>query len=100
MFNLVPKPPTAYEPSIFVKFINKIFGIPTLNTINNEPELSKDKAIQLTIFHATGGRVVETKKYDPINGHTISRLYIVTSEQDFGQEIDKILTVECLRSGS
>lgn len=57
-----------------------------------------DRAIRLTIYSASGGRVIETSKYNPQTDRSIQSLYIVTSDQDFGKEIDKILTIESLKN--
>jgi hypothetical protein len=56
-----------------------------------------DRAIQFTIYNANGGRVVETRRYDRQKDRNYNGLYIITSEQDFGREIDKIVTMEALR---
>ena len=57
-----------------------------------------DRAIQFTVYNATGGRVVETRRYDRHKDRNQTGLYIITSEQDFGKEIDKIITMEHLKS--
>lgn len=57
-----------------------------------------DRAIQFTIYNANGGRVVETRRYDRHKDRHSNGLYIITSEQDFGKEIDKIITMETLKS--
>jgi hypothetical protein len=56
-----------------------------------------DRAIQFTVYNASGGRVVETRRYDRHKDKNYNGLYIITSEQDFGKEIDKIITMETLR---
>jgi hypothetical protein len=57
-----------------------------------------DRAIQFTVYNANGGRVVETRRYDKKSDRNSNGLYIITSEQDFGKEIDKIITMEHLKS--
>ena len=57
-----------------------------------------DRAMRFTIYAASGGRVVEFQKYNPSTDRTINGLYIITSDQNFGQEIDKIITMEALKS--
>jgi hypothetical protein len=56
-----------------------------------------DRAIQFTIYNANGGRVVETRRYDRQKDRHYQGLYIITSDQEFGREIDKIVTMEALR---
>lgn len=56
-----------------------------------------ERAIQFTIYNANGGRVVETRRYDRQKDRHNQSLYIITSDQEFGKEIDKIITMEALR---
>lgn len=55
--------------------------------------------INFRICKATGGYVVETSSYDPNTDRSRSNLHIITDEQDMGQEIGKILTMEALKHG-
>lgn len=56
-----------------------------------------DRAIQFTVYNASGGRVVETRRYDRHKDRSHQGLYVITSDQDFGNEIDKIITMEALK---
>lgn len=56
-----------------------------------------ERAIQFTVYNANGGRVVETRRYDRQKDRNNQNLYIITSDQEFGKEIDKIITMEALR---
>lgn len=56
-----------------------------------------DRAIQFTVYNASGGRVVETRKYDRQKDRNIHGLYVITSDQEFGKELDKIITMESLK---
>ena len=56
-----------------------------------------ERAIQFTVYVANGGRVVETRRYERKTDRHSNGLYVITSDQDFGREIDKILTQEALR---
>jgi hypothetical protein len=63
-----------------------------------EPQIDQpERAIQFTVYNASGGRVVETRRYDRHKDRSQTGLYIITSSQDFGHEIDKIITMELLR---
>jgi hypothetical protein len=57
-----------------------------------------ERAIKFTVYPANGGRVVETSKFDLKTERSKPGLYIITNEQDFGKEIDKIITMELLKS--
>lgn len=56
-----------------------------------------ERALQFTVYTANGGRVVETRRYDRQKDRHNQNLYIITNDQDFGREIDKIITMEALR---
>lgn len=56
-----------------------------------------ERAIQFTVYHANGGRVIETRRYERKTDRNTNGLYIITSDQDFGKEIDKIITMESLK---
>jgi hypothetical protein len=63
-----------------------------------DPQLDQpERAIHFTVYNANGGRVVETRRYDRQKDRSQTGLYIITSDQDFGHEIDKIITMEALR---
>lgn len=67
--------------------------------------LDSNKCIRFTVYPASGGRVVEIQKRINsnsnraihVNDDNQTSLYIITHEQDFGREIDKIITMEALK---
>ena len=64
----------------------------------SEPSIDQpERAVHFTVYNANGGRVVETRRYDRQKDRNQTGLYIITSDQDFGHEIDKIITMEALR---
>jgi hypothetical protein len=66
--------------------------------VPGDPQIDQpERAIQFTIYNANGGRVVETRRYDRQKDRNHTGLYVITSEKDFGHEIDKIITMEALR---
>lgn len=62
-----------------------------------QPSLNRDKAIRFNVYIAQGGRIVEVTRYDRMKDRHVEGLYVITSDQDFGREIDKILTMEALK---
>jgi hypothetical protein len=57
-----------------------------------------ERAIQFTVYSANGGRVVETRRYDKKTDRNTNGLYVINNDADFGKEIDKIITMEALKS--
>jgi len=55
-----------------------------------------NNGINFTVFSAIGGKVIQLSSYDPVKDQHKSKLYIVTDEEDLGEEIAQIITIECL----
>lgn len=56
-----------------------------------------DPILNFRVFAAVGGKVVEFNKYDPKTDRRDSTTYIITNDQDFGERISKIATMESLK---
>jgi hypothetical protein len=63
----------------------------------DENLLDTDRCLKFKVFNASGGRVVETYFYDHHKDRNKKSLYVITSDKDFGHEIDKIITMESLK---
>jgi hypothetical protein len=61
-------------------------------------QLSRETSVRFEIHQAAGGRVIQTRRYDQRKDRHMEGLYIITPDQDFGREIDKIITMEALKS--
>ena len=53
--------------------------------------------MNFTIYSANGGYVMEYSIYDPKTDERNNALHIITSDQDLGQGIAHIITLEMLR---
>jgi hypothetical protein len=53
--------------------------------------------MRFNLYKAAGGFVIETKIYDDRNDRNINKLHVITEEQDLGDAIGKIITMESLR---
>jgi hypothetical protein len=60
-------------------------------------DLDRGKSLRFNVYMANGGRVVETTRYDRKTDENNTSLYIITDDQEFGKEIDKIIVMEGLR---
>ena len=60
-------------------------------------QLDRGSSVKFTVHHANGGRVVQTRRYDEVKDRHIENLYVITSDKEFGYEIDKIIVMEGLR---
>lgn len=57
-----------------------------------------DPILNFRVFSAVGGRVVEFRTYDRQKDRNFTQTYIITNEQDFGERIAKIATMESLKA--
>lgn len=55
------------------------------------------EGMRFQLYRASGGYVIETRTYDHRNDRNDIKMYVITEDQDVGQEIGKIITMESLR---
>jgi hypothetical protein len=60
-------------------------------------ELHSEGALRFNVYRASGGMVIETRKYDRIKDVNHTKLHIVVDSEDLGNSIGKIITMEALR---
>ena len=77
-----------------VNLPSKSIGI---GTINSGRRIDQSNGMNFTIHSANGGYVMEYNKYDPRTDERNTALHIITSDQDLGQGISHIITLEMLR---
>lgn len=56
-----------------------------------------DPILNFKIYSAVGGKVVEFRQYDRHKDRNFHQTYIITNDQDFGDRIAKIATMEILK---
>ena len=66
-------------------------------TLSSGRRMDQPNGMNFTIHSANGGYVMEYNKYDPRTDERNSALHIITSDQDLGQGIAHIITLEMLR---
>jgi len=64
--------------------------------VSESPSIDSD-GFRLQVYKASGGIIVETRKYDRKHDENRNSLYVVTEDKDLGEEIGKIITMEQLR---
>jgi hypothetical protein len=60
--------------------------------------VSDDPVLNFKVYSAVGGKVVEFRRYDRRSDRSDTTTYIITNDQDFGERISKIATMENLKS--
>jgi hypothetical protein len=59
--------------------------------------LSSTPTLQFTVYSAIGGKVVEFKTYDKNHDRRHHQVYVIGKDEDFGEKIAKIATLESLK---
>ena len=54
--------------------------------------------IRFEVYRANGGTVIETRRNDRRTGDSLFELHVISSDQDIGEEIGKIITMEALKA--
>jgi len=54
--------------------------------------------IRFEVYRANGGTVIETRRNDRRSGDSIYELHVVAGDQDIGEELGKIITMESLKA--
>ena len=60
-------------------------------------EISTDPTLQFKVYNAVGGKIVEFSRYDRKTDRNDHQIYIIGKDEDFGEKIAKISTLEVLR---
>jgi len=63
-----------------------------------EPTVSDEPVMRFKVYTAIGGRIVEFSRHDRRNDRHEHTLYIINNDEDFGQRIAKIATLENLKN--
>ena len=65
--------------------------------ISSDGETLGTEPLRLSIYRANGGTIVETRNYDRQKDRSLTHLHIVQHDDDLGQSLAKIITMESLR---
>ena len=60
---------------------------------------SDAEPLRFTVYNASGGKIVEISHYDSRTDRHTTSLHIITSDENFGEELGKIAFVELLKKG-
>jgi hypothetical protein len=66
------------------------------NTISGR-DVNSDPTLQFKVYNAIGGKVVEFSRYDRKADRHHHDIYIIGKNEDFGEKIAKIATLETLK---
>ena len=64
---------------------------------DEEAVCGDEPVLNFKVYSAVGGKVVEFRRYDRKSDRNDTTTYIITNDQDFGDRISKIATMEKLK---
>jgi hypothetical protein len=62
----------------------------------DENDLREEQAINFSIIPAAGGRIVQVRVYDQRKDHNVTKLHIITPEENLAESLAQILQIEHL----
>jgi hypothetical protein len=68
-----------------------------ISTISGRANVDSEPTLQFKVYSAVGGKIVEFSRYDPKSDRTDRQIYIIGKDEDFGEKIARISTLEALR---
>jgi hypothetical protein len=69
----------------------------TISTIGGRASVDSEPTLQFKVYSAVGGKIVEFSRYDPRTDRQDRQIYIIGKDEDFGEKISKISTLEVMR---
>ena len=80
------------DPVVEEKLARQKFGRDIEDSVSDEP------VMRFKVYSAIGGRIVEFSRHDRRIDRHEHTLYIINNDEDFGQRIAKIATLENLKN--
>lgn len=75
----------------------RIEKVPQLVSSRETDCVESDPVLNFKVYNAVGGKIVEFRHYDRQKDRSFNQTYIITADQDFGDRIAKIATMEALK---
>ena len=86
----------AQSAGLIIGASNKVARPSRRNSVRESDELGTEP-ITFKMFKASGGWAIEFRQYDNRNDRIDTNLYVVNDEQELGNHISKIITMEALK---
>lgn len=73
------------------------YGEVAVSSIRESNSVDDEPVLNFRIYAASNGKVIEFSKYDRIKDRSHKTIYIVNHEEDLGEKVAKVLSLEMLR---
>lgn len=60
-------------------------------------QLNSEAVLNFTVYNAVGGKVVEFRYHDRNSDRSHNQMYVIGKDEDFGEKIAKIATLEVIK---
>ena len=102
----IPTTRHSKGPNMFKRMIKGLVTWSMSNHHEEDMKIAHDReefrisatGIRFEVYRANGGTVVETRRNDRRTGDSLFELHVISSDQDIGEEIGKIITMEALKA--
>lgn len=78
---------------------NRKLGSTVTSSSHSQSLSSDNEPLRFTVYNASGGKIVEISHYDSKQDRHNTSLHIITSDEDFGDSLGKIVFVELIKKG-
>ena len=92
-------------PSMFKRMIRNLITWSMNERHQEEIQISDREEVRISasgirfeVYRANGGTVIETRRNDRRTGDSFYELHVISADQDIGEEIGKIITMESLKA--
>ena len=92
-------------PNMFKRMIRGLITWSMNDRHQEEIQISDREEVRLSgsgirfeVYRANGGTVIETRRNDRRTGDSVYELHVISADQDIGEEIGKIITMEALKA--
>lgn len=62
----------------------------------DENDLREEQSINFSVIPAAGGRIVQVRVYDHRKDHNVTKLHIITPEENLAESLAHILQIEVI----
>lgn len=63
----------------------------------SEDMLHSDANLNFKVYHATGGYVMEFRRYDRKSDRMDNQIYVISKEEDLGERVSRIVNLEMMK---
>ena len=83
----------------FAKKCRKAWDIdsPSISPVREIDDRISADGMNIKIWGATGGHIVEFRRYDTHKDRNDNRMYIISADQNFSESLTKIISLEMYR---